>query len=526
MTLVLRYSARSDRGLVRQNNQDAVYAGPRLLALADGMGGHAAGEVASSLVISALAPLDEDDPGDDLLAELREATVEGNAAITRRVSEVPGLEGMGTTLTAILFAGSRLGLVHVGDSRAYQLRDGAFTQITKDDTFVQSLIDEGRITEEEAHIHPQRSLLLRAITGQDVEPSLTIREARAGDRYLLCSDGLSGVVSDETLADTLRSHHDPRACADRLIDLALRGGGPDNITCIVADVVDIEFGEVAPIVGGSAGDGIEESPPDSAAARASATTLTRATPQRIEPAAQSPAAQHRSRTRLALVVLAVLSVLAGGSVLAGMWVLQQYYVGEHTERVTIFRGVNGSVLGVPLNRVAERSDIALTDLPESARTQVRDGIIATEGLSGARATLARLRDLMLAPCPPAIRPGPVTPPPAAPGPGDPEVPLGSAPPAQEPAAAASPAPAAPGSPAPAPPAPASSGSPAPAPPGPAASGSPAPAAPAPAPAATAPPDLGAPAPPAQAPPMAMPGADTTPLPAPSEEPGTTCRPVS
>ncbi len=240
MTLVLRYSARSDRGLVRQNNQDAVYAGPRLLALADGMGGHAAGEVASSLVISALAPLDDDDPGDDLLAELRVATVEGNSAITRHVAESPDLEGMGTTLTAILFAGSRLGLVHVGDSRAYQLRDRTFTQITKDDTFVQSLIDEGRISEEEAHTHPQRSLLLRAITGQDIDPSLTIREARPGDRYLLCSDGLSGVVSDETLADTLSGYRDPRECADRMIELALRGGGPDNITCIVADLLDEE----------------------------------------------------------------------------------------------------------------------------------------------------------------------------------------------------------------------------------------------------------------------------------------------
>ena len=260
MTLVLRYSARSDRGLVRQNNQDAVYAGPRLLALADGMGGHAAGEVASSLVISALAPLDDDDPGDDLLRELHAATVEGNAAIHRHVLDAPDLEGMGTTLTAILFKGTRLGLVHVGDSRAYQLRDGMLTQITKDDTFVQSLIDEGRITEEEAHTHPQRSLLLRAITGQDVDPSLTVREARPGDRYLLCSDGLSGVVSDETLANTLSTYKDPRECADRLIDLALRGGGPDNITCIVADVVDVDFGDDAPIVGGAAGDGRDDHP--------------------------------------------------------------------------------------------------------------------------------------------------------------------------------------------------------------------------------------------------------------------------
>ena len=401
MTLVLRYSARSDRGLVRQNNQDAVYAGPRLLALADGMGGHAAGEVASSLVISALAPLDEDDPGDDLLAELREATVEGNAAITRHVAEAPDLEGMGTTLTAILFAGSRLGLVHIGDSRAYQLRDNVFSQITKDDTFVQSLIDEGRITEEEAHTHPQRSLLLRAITGQDVDPSLTIREARAGDRYLLCSDGLSGVVSDETLAETLSTYRDPRECADRMIDLALRSGGPDNITCIVADVVDIDFGEDAPIMGGAVGDGSEEPTPDSAAARASATTLTRATPQRVEPVTEMPAARRRSRLRIVLAVVAVLLVLAAAVIVARILVLQEYYVGAEpdSQQVVIYQGVRGSVLGIPLHQVAESTDLKLSDLPEADRNQVSAGQIVEMGLPGAKAFVERLRTKVLPPCP-------------------------------------------------------------------------------------------------------------------------------
>jgi serine/threonine protein phosphatase PrpC len=424
MTLVLRYSARSDRGLVRQNNQDAVYAGPRLLALADGMGGHAAGEVASSLVISALAPLDEDDPGDDLLAELRDAAVEGNAAITRHVADAPDLEGMGTTLTAILFAGSRLGLVHIGDSRAYQLRDGYLTQITKDDTFVQSLIDEGRITEEEAHTHPQRSLLLRAITGQDIDPSLTIREARPGDRFLLCSDGLSGVVSDETLAETLQTYRDPRECADRMIELALRGGGPDNITCIVADVVDIDFGEDAPIVGGSVGDGSEDGPPpDSAAARASATTLTRTAPQRIVSSADNaPPARRRGRLRVVLAVVAVLAVLAGGGLLARMWVMAQYYVSADGEQVAIFQGVRGEVLGVPLQSVAEHTDIALTDLPETERSQVRDGIPTDDGLAGAHGVVERLRARMLEPCPP---PQPVQPlPPVI----DPGVPLPGIPP--------------------------------------------------------------------------------------------------
>jgi PPM family protein phosphatase len=416
MTLVLRYSARSDRGLVRQNNQDAVYAGPRLLALADGMGGHAAGEVASSLVITALAQLDEDTPGEDLLGSLHDATAQGNAAITRHVAESPDLEGMGTTLTAILFAGSRLGLVHVGDSRAYLLRDGVLSQITKDDTFVQSLIDEGRITEEEAHTHPQRSLLLRAITGQDVEPSLTVREARAGDRFLLCSDGLSGVVSDETLQDTLQAYRDPRECADRMIELALRGGGPDNVTCIVADVVDIDFGEDDPIMGGSVGGGMDDGPqPDSAAARASAATMTRPAPRVVAPTAPPPAPRGRWRVRLAVLVAVALLLLVGAGALARLWVLQQYYVGDDNGQVAIYQGIGGDVLGIPLHQVAEPTDLTLTSLPETDRSAVVDGIPAADGIDGARGLVERLRNRQLPPCSELVPPAPaVVVPPVAP----------------------------------------------------------------------------------------------------------------
>ena len=220
------------------------------------------------------------------------------------------------------------------------------TQITKDDTFVQSLIDEGRITEEEAHTHPQRSLLLRAITGQDVEPSLTMREARPGDRYLLCSDGLSGVVSDETLADTLSTYVDPRECADRLIELALRGGGPDNITCIVADVVDVDFGDDAPIVGGAAGDGRDDHPaarlrgrprvghhadPHRTAARAPGR------PGACRPLPRAPAGAGHRRACWRCSPAAACS--------PACWVLQQYYVGAEQPAVAIFQGVRGSVLG-------------------------------------------------------------------------------------------------------------------------------------------------------------------------------------
>src|SRR2546429_5740207 len=316
MTLVLRYAARSDRGLVRSNNQDSVYAGPRLLALADGMGGHAAGEVASKVVIAALAPLDDDEPGEDLLTQLREATQAGNGAIAELVASDPELDGMGTTLTAILFAGSRIGLVHIGDSRAYLRRNGQFAQITHDDTFVQSLIDEGRITEDEAASHPQRSLLLKALTGHDIDPNLTVREARPGDRYLLCSDGLSGVVTYETLSEAIQIP-DPQACADRMIELALKGGGPDNVTVIIADVVDIDFGEDAPIVGGAAGDNSDEPPPpDSPAARAGAITAPRIQPVRIEPQEEppDPKAKRRKRIRLAVILLVVLVLLAAGAI--------------------------------------------------------------------------------------------------------------------------------------------------------------------------------------------------------------------
>lgn len=250
MTLVLRYAARSDRGLVRGNNEDSVYAGPRLLALADGMGGHAAGEVASQLIITALAPLDDDEPGGDVLAALESATLTGNAQIADAIEAEPDLDGMGTTLTAMLFTGTRLGLIHVGDSRAYLLREGRLTQITRDDTFVQSLVDQGRITTEQAKTHPQRSLIMRALTGHEVEPTLTMREVRAGDRYLLCSDGLSDVVSHETITETL-SEGDQDECADVLIELALRSGGPDNITVIVADVIDLDYGQSNPIIGGA-----------------------------------------------------------------------------------------------------------------------------------------------------------------------------------------------------------------------------------------------------------------------------------
>lgn len=349
MTLALRYAARSDRGLVRANNEDSVYAGARLLALADGMGGHAAGEVASQLVIAALAHLDDDEPGGDLLSKLESAVYQGNSDIAEQVELHAELDGMGTTLTAILFAGDRLGLVHIGDSRGYLLRDGELTQITKDDTFVQTLVDEGRITAEEAHSHPQRSLIMRALTGHEVEPTLIMREARIGDRYLLCSDGLSDPVSHETILEALKVG-DATESADRLIELALRGGGPDNVTVVVADVVDHDFaGQTQPILAGAvSGEDDDVKPPNTSAGRASAITPRPPAAKKLVLEPQPPAPKSRRPLFIAAVLVVIAALSAVG---IGYKTIQgNYYVTAYNDSVAIMRGIQGSFLGVPLQK--------------------------------------------------------------------------------------------------------------------------------------------------------------------------------
>jgi protein phosphatase len=434
--LVLRYAARSDRGLVRANNEDSVYAGARLLALADGMGGHAAGEVASQLVIAALAHLDDDEPGGDLLAKLDSAVRSGNAAIAAQVEMEPDLEGMGTTLTAILFAGNRLGLVHIGDSRGYLLRDGELAQITKDDTFVQTLVDEGRITREEAHSHPQRSLIMRALTGHEVEPTLTMREARAGDRYLLCSDGLSDPVSDETIHEALQIP-DVAESAYRLIELALRGGGPDNVTVVVADVVDYDYGQTQPILAGavSGEDDQLTTLPNTSAGRASAIGPRKEAAKTAPPQEEAAQRPRWPRRRMIIVsTLAVLLVLAGLAIGRAI-IRSNYYVADYNGMVSIVRGIQGSLLGMALHEpylvgcLNARNELSLIsysqygghldcrviqlqDLRPPERAQVQAGLPAGT-LDDAEAQLRELSaNSLLPPCPPPR----ATSPPASPAP--------------------------------------------------------------------------------------------------------------
>jgi protein phosphatase len=391
MSLTLRYAARSDRGLIREGNEDSVYAGPRLLAVADGMGGMAAGEVASNIVVAALAPLDEDVTGSDLIDALKESISAANQQLRDAVEANAALEGMGTTLTAMLFGGNRIGLVHVGDSRAYVLREGELTQLTRDDTYVQMLVDEGRITPDEATTHPQRSLLTRALDGRDIDPEFSVREARVGDRYLLCSDGLSGVVSTETMAEAL-GLAETREAADRLIALALRGGGPDNITCIVADIVDDEKGDDAPVVGGAAARDRGRASSASADSAAGRAALARSSGE-VEPDEDDDDPEpppHRVRT--ALLALLALALVAGTAYLGWQYTQSQYYVGKTDDGyVAVFRGVRGSIGGVHLSDVAQRSELRMAELQPVVRRQVLQGIPA-ESRSDANHIVRRLKD--------------------------------------------------------------------------------------------------------------------------------------
>ncbi|MFF4050170.1 Stp1/IreP family PP2C-type Ser/Thr phosphatase [Streptomyces chartreusis] len=428
MSLSLRFAAGSHKGMIREGNEDSGYAGPRLLAIADGMGGAAAGEVASSEAISTIVALDDDVPGSDILTSLGTAVQRANDQLRSMVEEDPQLEGMGTTLTALLWTGQRLGLVHVGDSRAYLLRDGVLTQITQDHTWVQRLVDEGRITEEEATTHPQRSLLMRALgSGDHVEPDLSIREVRAGDRYLICSDGLSGVVSHQTLEDTLASYQGPQETVQELIQLALRGGGPDNITVIVADVLDLDTGDTlagqlsdTPVVVGAVAEnqphhlhdnGIMQTP----AGRASG--LGRQVPGQGggggefgppgsgDTTGYAPAGgfgdytdddfvkprKGRKWLKRSFYSVLALAVIGGGMYGGWRWTQTQYYVGTNEEHVALYRGISQDLAWVSLSKVEkDHPEIELKYLPPYQQKLV-EATIAEGGLKDAQAKIDELQ---------------------------------------------------------------------------------------------------------------------------------------
>ncbi|MDO8106158.1 protein phosphatase 2C domain-containing protein [Isoptericola sp. b441] len=385
MTVALRYAARSDVGLVRSNNQDSAYAGPHLLVVADGMGGHAGGDIASSVAVAHLAPLDDEAHGpDDALEELSRALSEAHDDLLARAEENPELAGLGTTVTALLRAGNKLAMAHIGDSRAYLLRAGELTQVTTDHSFVQHLVNTGKITPEEAEHHPHRSVLLRVLGDFDMEllPDVSVREARAGDRWLLCSDGLSGVVSRDTIAETLAEIADVGACADQLVQLALRGGAPDNVTVVVSDVVDVDDlpdGAAPPtgsqVVGSAATDRHRPTRGGAGAAARAAEHAAASRPP-VEPLDEDEPPPRRTLRRIvwSVVVVLVLAGLGAAGRWGWVWTQDQYYVGVADGYVAIYQGIDQNVGPLELSHVVEKSPLRLTDLPGYMQDRVNQTV--------------------------------------------------------------------------------------------------------------------------------------------------------
>ena len=411
MTIALRYAARSDVGLVRSNNQDSAYAGPHLLAVADGMGGHAGGDVASSVAVAHLVPLDDEAHGpDDALDELAEALNSAHDELLALAEDSPELAGLGTTVTALLRSGNKLAMAHIGDSRAYLLRDGRLTQVTSDHSFVQHLVNTGKLTPEEAEHHPQRSVLLRVLGDFDVEiiPDLSVREARPGDRWMLGSDGLSGVVSHETLTETMVEAEDVDACADQLVELALRGGAPDNVTVVVADIVELDElpdgaapSTVSRVVGAAALDrnrptrggrgSAARAAEHSAAARAKARGT--APVEEVNRFGDDDADRPRiwRRVLVAAVTLIILGAIGTAGWLGYEWTQDQYYVGVDDDRIAIYRGIPQSVGPFNLSEVVETSRTEVSDLPAYFQDRLAATIPASS-LADARDRLALVED--------------------------------------------------------------------------------------------------------------------------------------
>ncbi len=476
MTLQLRVVSHSEVGLVRKNNQDSGYASPHLLVVADGMGGAAAGDLASAVAIDEIKRLDtpdllasattEADPvgpasappggsadesesdattgGEDtvivpaapaeaeqgaatrnpLLARLAASIADANDRIADLVAADYSLEGMGTTVTGAVFDGSAIGLAHIGDSRAYLLRDGRLERLTHDHSWVQSLVDDGKISPDEAAYHPHRSLLLKVLNGQPAnDPDLTTVELRSGDRLLFCSDGLCGLVDDPRIAELLGQPDLDAAVAD-LVDDALAAGGIDNITVIAAEAetttrtaVDEDDTAVRPVVGaavvlGAAADreipavpsraplvpgfGRDDEDPGDDEALVDPDAEPVATPSTAggthdDESRYAPGPPAKRRLVRTLLVGLVVLLVAGAGLGAGYaWTRTQYFVGAAGEQVAIFQGLPDGIPGLALSSVYEVQDLPVASLPPYYQAEVAAGI-EVASVDAARVTIEQLR---------------------------------------------------------------------------------------------------------------------------------------
>jgi PPM family protein phosphatase len=402
-------AAVSHVGKIRNNNQDSGYAGSHLFVVADGMGGHAGGDVASALTIKSITTVDREFPSaSEAELALHDALIAANRVLAETVFEHGELTGMGTTVSGMVLVGDQLAIAHIGDSRIYRLRDGSLEQMTSDHTFVQRLVDSGRITEEEAAVHPRRSVLMRVLGDVDATPeidSFTLA-THAGDRWLLCSDGLSSYVSEDKIAAAMDPENDVDAVAERLVKESLDQGAPDNVTVVVVDIDG--SGDAARIpavtVGSAAASlGIAEEPVRKP--KRIPTLLlhplkaTKPDDSHFEPEVEEfldelivEDRKRAIRRRITLVVVLALVViaLAIGATLGYRWTQTHYYVGsDSVGTVVIYRGIQQDLGPISLHSVYRTTDLTVEDLTYFNRQRI-DATISAESISDAERIVRQL----------------------------------------------------------------------------------------------------------------------------------------
>lgn len=408
-----RAAAVSHVGKIRSNNQDSGYAGRDLFVVADGMGGHAGGDVASAIAVNRIREADREyESAAEAEFALQSALIAANSLLAETVFEHPELTGMGTTVSAIVRVGDQIALAHIGDSRIYLFRDGELKQVSIDHTFVQRLVDSGRITEEEAMVHPRRSVLMRVLGDVDASPEIDTwtLDTRPGDRWLICSDGLSGVVKHDDLVAALASRDAPKQVAEKLVRQSLDAGAPDNVTVVILDIADVNRGETMkdPVTVGSA------AAPLSFDTEAKPTTRTTRLPSlRLHPIRPATGPTHfepqsedyydelieedqrrvrRRRITWLVGVIVLVLAIALAALLGYQWTQSRYFIGTtDSGNVAIFQGVQQDLGPISLSHVYEESAVSVDDLPGYDKTLVEQTINA-DSLESAQAIVDQLAD--------------------------------------------------------------------------------------------------------------------------------------
>jgi len=410
-TTQVKSAALSHVGKIRSNNQDSGYAGTQLFVVADGMGGHAGGDVASAIAIRRIRETDRvyGSPGDAEFA-LQSSLIAANQLLAETVFEHQELTGMGTTVSALLRVGDSMAVAHIGDSRVYLFRDDELSQITADHTFVQRLVDSGRISPEEAAVHPRRSVLMRVLGDVDAAPEIDTATlgTQPGDRWLICSDGLSSYLAEERIKKALAAELDAEQVAKRLVKETLDHGAPDNVTIVVVDVDESGDSACEPpqTVGSAATPLTFEGEAGKKPLRLPTILLhplkVASTPEdsHFEPESDEYLAEliaedrrrrRRRRITWSVAVLVAVAALVAGLVLAYQWTQDHYYVGADGGTVVIYQGVQQGIGPWTLSSVHEETDVRVADLPNYTQQSVADTISADD-LTDARAIVERLAD--------------------------------------------------------------------------------------------------------------------------------------